>query len=572
MSNWEENLFNAKAAPAPAAPPAPTPAKTTAHDAHRRYAQRALVLEVERVDNATIPSGERSGNRNDSLNTAAYNMGQLVGAGVIDEAQVCNELAAAAARRQMDPREVAAILPRSVREGAQQPRTLPELATDTGDDLDWINNVNKSTGEIRDAATTMPSKAEQEAFWGARPALGTIRQAAQARMASPWAVLGCVLCRVITVTPPDVVLPPLVGGPGSLNLFIGLVENSGGGKGAAERAARDAIDLELDINKEHEVNVGSGEGIIHAFVKPEKGGGQSQHHIATLVSVAEIDTLAATSKRQGATIMPILRSGWSGERLGFQNADASRRLHVEAHQYRLTMVAGIQPGRAGTLLDDSDGGTPQRFIWLPAGDPDVPDEEPPMPPPVQWVSVGTRSADPFFGGKTIMDVDPAIQAHVRQERRDRLRGKTPDHLGGHDTFCRLKLAAAFTILDGRLHVSQDDWDLSGVMHRVSLATREATAAGLRSSKAKRNRSAGIADAERADAAAEAAEAKALKRVTTWVTKRLIDGPSTSGALRKAASSRNRPYVDLALSALVATGRVAVDNPADGGSQTYKLGD
>ena len=42
---------------------------------------------------------------------------------------------------------------------------------------------------------------------------------------------------------------------------------------------------------------------------------------------------------------------------------------------------------------------------------------------------------------------PVIGATVRAERLARLRGHAPDHLGGHDTFCRVKLAAAFALLD-----------------------------------------------------------------------------------------------------------------------------
>ena len=29
------------------------------------------------------------------------------------------------------------------------------------------------------------------------------------------------------------------------------------------------------------------------------------------------------------------------------------------------MLVGVQPARAGTLLDDLDGGTPQRVVWVP---------------------------------------------------------------------------------------------------------------------------------------------------------------------------------------------------------------
>lgn len=549
-----EALGNAQK-PQPQTPPAPR----TLHvvGSNPAYVDAVVRREIEAVAAAV------EGTRNDTLNRAAFNVGTLVAGGEIAASEAASAIQSAAVGAGLSESEARATIASAFRAAAQSPRTAPP-PTVRDDDLSW---VNKATGEI---AAPAPVKADIEAFWSARDDLGIIRQAARARMASPWAVLGVVLARVITVTPPDVVLPPLVGGHGSLNLFIGLVENSGGGKGAATAAARDAIDIEFTDGREHEVNVGSGEGIIHAFVRPERGGGQSTHHVAALVSIAEIDTLTATSKRQGATIMPILRSGWSGERLGFQNADASRRLHVEGHTYRLTLVAGIQPGRADALLGDSDGGTPQRFIWLPAGDAEAPDAPPPMPAPLAWKGIGQRVAD-AFSGLTTMRLAPVIGDTVRAERLARLRGHAPDHLGGHDTFCRVKLAAAFALLDGRLEVTDADWDLSGVMHGVSIATREATAEGLRRSKADRNRSAGVADAERAEAAAEVAEAKALKRVSRWVVARLSAGPATGGALRRSAASRDRPHLEAALTALVATGQINAENANDGSSITYSLG-
>lgn len=53
---------------------------------------------------------------------------------------------------------------------------------------------------------------------------------------------------------------------------------------------------------------------------------------------------------------------------------AERRLiPIPAHSYRMALLLGVQPRRAGALLDDADGGTPQRFLWLPTTDPLAPD-------------------------------------------------------------------------------------------------------------------------------------------------------------------------------------------------------
>ena len=107
-------------------------------------------------------------------------------------------------------------------------------------------------------------------LWTARPILAHVRDFARARRVSPWAVLGVVLARVCTATPPFVVLPPLIGARCQLNTFVGLVGPSGSGKDAAARAAEDAV----PVGPIDTAGVGSGEGIAHQFVtykRPNQG-------------------------------------------------------------------------------------------------------------------------------------------------------------------------------------------------------------------------------------------------------------------------------------------------------------
>src|SRR5512133_3006590 len=81
------------------------------------------------------------------------------------------------------------------------------------------------------------------AFWSLRPSLTHIRDFAYARMCSPWAVLGSTILHVLHYVPPWVTLPPLIGGRGSFNLFVANVGPTGAAKGAAERVAEEAFDL-----------------------------------------------------------------------------------------------------------------------------------------------------------------------------------------------------------------------------------------------------------------------------------------------------------------------------------------
>lgn len=241
--------------------------------------------------------------------------------------------------------------------------------------------VDPETGEVGPDYPEPPSPAddtEHDEFWTSRPELAHLRDFARARRAAPWAVLGCALTRVVAHVEPFVTLPPIIGGDASLNLFLGLVGPSGGGKGAAEAAAKDAVRFtRLLETPPVEAGVGSGEGIAHTYLRYVPGkkgepGTVEQHNTRAIFRAPEVDTLAALKGRQGSTLLPKLRDAWIGDALGFAYADVTRRLDLRAHQYRLCLIVGIQPNRAAVLLDDADGGTPQRFLWLPTMDPHVP--------------------------------------------------------------------------------------------------------------------------------------------------------------------------------------------------------
>jgi len=421
--------------------------------------------------------------------------------------------------------------------------------------------VDTATGEIR---ATAPDQSTIDDFWGSRDALRAIRDTARARMTAPWATLGNALAHVIAATPADIVLPATVGGKGSLNIFVGIVGPSGSGKGASGQAAEHAIDTR---DRYERVNVGTGEGIISAFIKWQKddpGWAWVRHNC--LVNVAEIDTLAAVAKRQGATIMPILRSAWSGETLGFQNRDKTTAIHVPGMQYRLALVAGIQPARAEVLLGDSDGGTPQRFMWMPATDPTMQLPDGPAPEPWHWKGLDLRHADPF--GHCEMTLPGHVTRTIQEERLEVVRGQA-GAIAGHDTLARVKIAAALAVLDTRLDIRDEDWELSGVIHAVSLHTREQVAQTLSEARRRHNAAAGEAEAARAVIVDESREEAAVRRVSRTVMRRLAQGPLTKREIKAAISSRDRSYVEVAMDRLAASGQVRKGAEPRGGSDVFE---
>ena len=80
-----------------------------------RYAQAALVAESDRVASAPV------GTRNDTLNRAAFALGRLVGAGLLDPGDVVRELDAAARRCGLGRAEIR----RTIRSGLNAGRRSP---------------------------------------------------------------------------------------------------------------------------------------------------------------------------------------------------------------------------------------------------------------------------------------------------------------------------------------------------------------------------------------------------------------------------------------------------------------
>jgi Bifunctional DNA primase/polymerase, N-terminal len=397
-----------------------------------------------------------------------------------------------------------------------------------------------------------------EWFWNARPILRHVHDFARARRCSPWAVLGVTLARVCTAVPPFVVLPPLVGGHVSLNTYVGLVGPSGAGKDAAGAAAGDAVEL----GHVEMAGVGSGEGIAHQFMtykRPIKtdAGGLMQYREAVLLTAAEVDTLAALHRRQASTLLPELRKAWTGAALGFAYVDKEKRLTLPEHHYRLCLLVGIQPERAAAILDDVDAGTPQRWLWLPATDPDAPDEPPPEPGPwtdwrlPRWPMATTA-------GRVVLQVCPTARDVIDAARLARLRGDGAA-LDGHALLCRLKVAAVLAILDGRAEVDDQDWNLAGVIAAESEWTRQGVVATLQRIQRDANAARGKAEGERLVVATEVVDHAATKRVARLVKQKITSEWLAHNDLRKKITSRDRGYFDAAVDHLVAAGQIECED-------------
>lgn len=421
-----------------------------------------------------------------------------------------------------------------------------------------------------DRAVTAPTGArtnghkppEPDDFWAQRPVLAHLRKAALARRVSPWAVLGVALVRVITAVPPFVVLPPIVAGRGSLNLFIALVGPSGSGKGGATTTATETLLTAGTGERFATHSLGSGQGIAHSYGKREKDGSFVRHSVSALFVAEEIDAMGSAARQVGSTLLPELRSLWMGEALGKMYVDPAKRIEIPSHSYRAGLIAHVQPARASTLLDDVDGGTPQRFVWLPTTYPHS-DLRPEAPvAPWRWRCPVWRAttAEP---GMPLPVCDEAWEA-IDGSALSRARGEG-DPLDGHRLFCQLKVAAALGILDGRPTVTLADWELAQRVMAISDQTRAVVVEALRSVKVRAHEDKAFGAAVTALAVDEALSDAATKRVLKVLQRHIPMSPDriTRTELRKRVNSRDRAHFDEAMARLLATDAVLVDHSARG---------
>jgi hypothetical protein len=442
-------------------------------------------------------------------------------------------------------------------------------------------------GVESDEATTDDAA---ESFWSSSPQMSDLRQFARARRVGPYAMLGHVLARVVAAIPSTVVLPPLVGSHASLNLFVALVGPSGSSKGGAAGAAADWLATQPET---YTATLGSGEGMAKCYAYKQRMNGntgpwtQTGLRASVVFDAPEVDNLTALSSRNSSTLLPQLRSAYSGEELGFSYADPTKAVRLCAHRYRLCLTVGVQPGRGRALLEDADGGTPQRFVWLPTGDPDAPETPPARPAGLAL----TRWPDPVIGGRrvsvvaeglldtpatpamlSVLDVPDVAREAIDRHRVASLRGEEVDPLDGHRLLCRLKIAAALMALHGRASaITGLDWEHAGAVMALSDRTRQSVVNKLSDETRQSNRSRAQLEGERADIAEQVRESRAVKRIANRILKYLQSaegGESSRAHVRKGAvASRDRDYFDDAEALLIQANRVekiASDNDGPDG--------
>jgi hypothetical protein len=376
---------------------------------------------------------------------------------------------------------------------------------------------------------------------------------ARARYAAPWAVFFGVLLRVAASVPPSVQLPPVIGGNASLNLFCAFVGKSGSGKGVSDNVARAAWPADII-----ELPIGSGEGIAEQFARAKSG----EPCIPVIFTVSEIDKLAGIAGRAGSILLAELKAAAMGEPIGQANAKEDTTRIVEAHSYRMCLSVGTQPGHTGVIFNDTTGGTPQRFLWAPTTDPDMPDVAIDAPAPLDtalptWQPDESGVVEIVYGPSEITRT--VVAGHLARQRGE---GNAFD---GHILLLRCKVAALIAIMHGRVEVTKWDWEKSAVVLAVSDRTRtELVDYGVQATLEQARR-----EGEKRAVMSEAHDRYALNSVKASIVRFLGVGEQAGGDLkRRLGSNGRRKFFDPAIAELTEEG--VIESISVPGGTRYRL--
>jgi hypothetical protein len=403
-----------------------------------------------------------------------------------------------------------------------------------------------------------------------REDLEHILQLARARRVGPDALLALTITKVLAATEPTVTTDIGVGGRGSLNFITALTGPSGAGKGVAETTATEQIIVTDHLGNQIHTPVlpfGSGEGVASAY-RP-RGLPDDEPHVRTsaIFSSSEIDKVTALTSRTGSTLSSTLREAFMGEMLGASNATADNSNAVPRHTYRWCAILGVQPRRSGALLGEANGGTPQRVLWAPVGDPGAPRRKPADPGPLTITL--PRLDGKANDGVVQMNVNSEITSGYDLIQHDRLHvGLDGDDIDGHTRLVQLKVAAALALMEGRTVIGVDDWNIAAAVVDRSTATRDEVQRIL---DADRKVEAVRRAEERADVTVHTDDhlhGKRLDQARGHIVNHLKrHGAADERALTLAVSSRiRRDYQPAAMSSLLSDGTIV---PISDG--VYQLG-
>ena len=342
-------------------------------------------------------AGAAEGNRNHALNTAAFNLGQIVEGGHLDRVEVEGALRDAALAAGLDEVEVSATIRSGLDAGAKQPRG-PKRERPSGEGAEEFPEPDR--GLLDDLATPAP---EFPAWvfgteWGpwiadaARCASAPPDYVAMALLSVAGSLVGnaCWVHPWVGWSEPPAIWAMLVGGPSS------------GKSPALRKVIEPLVGLERRVREQAEL---AHLAWAQSQAAASASGGEDEPHIPRLmVNDVTTEKLGAILARQprGCLMLRDELAGLFGSMNRYNNGSGDRSFWLEAYgggtfsverlnrdpvrveRLLVGVAGGIQPDRLASVLmrDRDDDGMLARFC-------------PVFPEPVP-VTIPDRTADPIL--------------------------------------------------------------------------------------------------------------------------------------------------------------------------------
>lgn len=364
----------------------------------------------------------------------------------------------------------------------QRPDLAQRLSERSDDDV--LACWHKAKGLVM-FGTSQPSAGAAlhlpDSFWSADPVLAQIRRAAHYRMNSADAVLGAILARLSAHLDPVVTIDTGIKQPMPLNMFVGLVGSAGTGKTSAYSAAKVLLNFGAETPADPmlagvetapaEMTPTTGPGIAEAFMgvvidldnpKPKPTHREQVRHKLLMHSDEGAGLVASILDTKAAIRLgPTLRTAWSGDPLSDGNASPERKRHIKDYVVGLCVGFQLEALAALSTAEQLEYGMPQRFLYLSAADPAIPDLLPDDPGPMVVKLPGAP-----------LQYCDELKALTRREALARARGQDiADPMDAHRPAMRARLAALLVVLrdPGRVVVKLQDVELADVLLDVSAA-------------------------------------------------------------------------------------------------------
>jgi len=331
-------------------------------------------------------------------------------------------------------------------------RSARQYAEETGP---MLPETTPTRNAQRDFEDVDPDTSAVSDIWDMTPVMKHFWQAGCSMGRNPLALVAVVLARVLAMVDPSVQLPGVrdgaIGRRNALNLGVALVGASGQGKTSYIEESTALLLGDPHAQDDITGKPSTGQGLMQEYLiwNEALDANVLINEPRRIFIVDEIDTLAAAGNDSGSSLLSEMRTMLTGGLTGSSNATNVRKRKLHAGTYNFQIVVGVQPTRAGVLLDGRDAGTPQRFIWVPVTDPKTalhPDDRPESPGPIDWDTNFLLHFE--FGEPIVQYPDWLVRELKEYDYKISLETEEGGELSrhGHHNLLRLKVATAIAFL------------------------------------------------------------------------------------------------------------------------------